>query len=164
MTVVNVVHGCCGVVALEVDERSRPGKAARYGVYNLTLVTSPHGIDQIKVSESRTRGPYHLGGSVSVLYSFEIAPGGNARLNEGNWVVGIGHTFHADDHWTTGKVEDHVEEAEMTPAELQVLDGQALAVLGKAESHAAVSQEAYLRPGLPCGLPEQQACEPGGRW
>jgi hypothetical protein len=34
----------------------------------------------------------------------------------------------------------------------------------KAEAHSPVSQEAYLHPGLPCGLPARQACEPGGRW
>lgn len=164
-TIVKVLHGCCGVVALEVYERSRPGRTARFGVYGLTVVTSPHMIDQVKVFEDKTHGPYHLGEAIaSQLYSFEIAPGGNARLNEGNWTVGVSHPFHADAHWTTGKIEDHVEEAELTAAELQVLYGQALAVLNKAENHAPITTEAYLAPGLPCGLPEHQACEPGGRW
>jgi hypothetical protein len=164
-TIVKVLHGCCGVVALEVYERSRPGRTARFGVYGLSLVTSPHMIDQIKVFEDKTHGPYHLGEAIaSELYSFELSPDGNARPHEGNWGIGVSHPFHADDHWITGKVAYHYEEAELTAAELQVLDGQALSVLNKAESHTPVSQEAVLAPGLPCGLPENQACEPGGRW
>lgn len=160
MTSVKVITGCCGVRALEVFERARPGSVPRYGVYYLGLVTKPGGrIEKITLSEDTTKRGYRLGAATDgPEYSFGLGPG------HGNWSIVVGHAHHHDDRYTTEKVAYHYEEAQLTAEGLQALYAQALAVLTKAERHAPVSEEVYLHPGLPCGLPEHQACEPGGRW
>ena len=159
MTAVKVTHLCCGGLGIVIDERSRPGSFAHYGVYDLELIASRGGtIESVAIGEFTTHRGYHFVGEISELYGFSIAPG------QGNWSVGVSHASHFDDRYTTGTVGLHYEEAELTAAELQVLYEQALAVLTKAENHAPVTEETYLHPGLPCGLPEHQACEPGGKW
>lgn len=160
MTSVKVVKGCCGVRVLAVYERARPGRFARYGAYNLELVIGRVGkIEKIEITEYTTHRDYHFKRETgSPTYSIDI---GSAAEH---WSIGIGHAYHPDDIYTTGKVAYHYEEAQLTAVELQTLFTQALAVLTKAERHAPVSKEAYRHPGLPCGLPEHQACEPGGRW
>jgi hypothetical protein len=161
MTAVKVIKGCCGVRALEVYERARAGHFARYGAYNFELVTGRGGkIEKIAIHEFPTRRGYNFEGEVgSPTYSIGIGP------SQGRWEIGVSHAYHVDDHYTTGKVVFHDPSlAELTVAELQALYDQALAVVKKAGNHAPVSEEAYLDAGLPCGLPENQACEPGGRW
>lgn len=160
MTGVKVQHGCCGVRALEVYERARSGSFARYGAYLLELVTGRDGrIEKVQLSEFPTHRGYHFSGEVgSDTYNIDIGP------SRGSWSISVGHAYHPDLIYTTGKVQLHEGVAQLTTAELQVLYEQAVAVLKKAEDHALVSEEAYLHPGLPCGLPEYQACEPGGKW
>jgi hypothetical protein len=159
MTAVKVVKGCCGVRALEVYERARPGSFAHYGVTYLQLVTQGASIQKVAIHEFTTKRGYRFGEAYGETpYSIDIGP------TQGHWSISVGHAYHPDEEYTTGKVVLHSQEAELTAAELQVLYAQALAVLTKAEHHAPVSEEAYLHPGLPCGLPENQACEPGGRW
>ena len=159
MTAHKVVHGCCGVVALEVYERARSGSFARYGVYYLQLVTKGTTIQKLAISEFTTKRGYRFGEAYGETpYSIDLGP------TQGHWSITVGHAYHPDDEYTTGKVVFHSQEAELTEPELQTLYDQALAVVKKAEDHAPVSEEAYLDAGLPCGLPEHQACEPGGRW
>jgi len=157
-TVVNEVSGCCGVHAVEVFERAHSGRIA-HGVYQLILVTKGGRTQQLRITEFTAHGWGHLPlKNASQLYEFLVGP------TRGSWRISIGHAYHSDIHYTTGKVAFHYEEAQLTPAELTVLYNQALSVLTKAEHHLPVSTEAYLHPGLPCGRPERQACEPGGRW
>jgi hypothetical protein len=159
MTAVKVIKGCCGVRALEVYERARPGSFARYGVYYLQLVTKGASIQKMAISEFTTKRGYRFGEAYSETpYSIDIGP------TQGHWSISVGHAYHPDEEYTTGKVMFHSQEADLTAAELQTLYGQALAVIKKAEDHLPVSDEEYLHPGLPCGVPEHQACEPGGRW
>jgi hypothetical protein len=160
MTSVKVVKGCCGVRGLELYERARAGSFARYGAYYLEVVTGRGGkLEKVRIIEYPTHRGYNFTGEASSrTYSFGIAP------TMGQWSIVTGHAYHPDDRYTTAKVAYHYEEAQLTTAELQALYTQALTVLTKAEHHAPVSQETYLHPGLPCGLPENQACEPGGRW
>lgn len=160
MTTSKVVYGCCGVVALEVYERARAGSFARYGVYYMELVTQHGAIEKVSISELTTKRGYRFGEAYEETpYSIDMGPGSG-----GYWVIGLGHPSHPDSHWTTAKVQYHGNEAELTPAELQAIYSQAVGVLAKAEAHDPLSEAAYLHPGLPCGLPEHQACEPGGTW
>jgi len=158
-TVVKEVSGCCGVHALEVFERARASSLAHEGVYQFILVTKGLEIQQIRITEFTAHGWGHFPlENASQLYEFLVGP------TRGSWRISIGHAYHSDIHYTTGKVPLHTEEANLTAAELGTLYGQARLVLTKAEHHLPVSTEAYLHPGLPCGLPGHQACEPGGRW
>ncbi len=159
MTAVKVVKGCCGVRALEVYERARPGSFARYGVYYIQLVTKGASIQKLAIDEFTTKRGYRFGEAYGETpYSIDIGP------TQGHWSISVGHAYHPDEEYTTDKVVLHSQEAELTASELQTLYDQALTVVKKAETHSPFSKEEYLHPGLPCGLPEHQACEPGGRW
>jgi hypothetical protein len=155
------VSGCCGVRAIEVRERARVNASGQVGTYFLTLVRQRHpAIAKVSIVEGvtsrgayRTRAPHY-----ELLYAVGLAP------ERRYWTLVTSHAHHADDRYTTDQVAFHHEEAELTAGGLAVLYGQAVQVLTKAEHHLPVSDEEYLRPGLPCGLPTQPACEPGGRW
>jgi hypothetical protein len=131
MTAVKVVKGCCGVVALEVYERARPGSLARSGVYFLELVTQHGVIEKVAISELTTKPGYTFGEAYDgTPYSIDMGP---AR---GNWSIGVDDAGHPDLVYTTGTVQLHEGVTQLTTQELQVLYQHALSVLTRARNHA----------------------------
>jgi hypothetical protein len=157
--------GCCGVRVLTVWYRSRLGPHARHGAYLFQLVSHRGVIDKIVLAEGSSHGAFQYPKSALTdeLYSFAIVREGadSGRLH---WGIVLKHPNRADDRYTTGTVAFHYEEAELTAASLAQLYQQALSVVRKGERREPVTTEPYLHPGLPCGLPQNQACEPGGPW
>jgi hypothetical protein len=131
LTAVKVVKGCCGVRALEVYERARPGSFARAGVYFLELVTQHGSIEKVAISELTTKRGYRFGEAYDETpYSVNMGPG------RGSWSIGVGRAGHPDLIYTTGTVQPHEGTTQLTASELQVLYEQALGVLTKASDRA----------------------------
>jgi hypothetical protein len=147
---VKTVTSPFGVRALEVLYRAKPGSLSRHGAYLLWVVTGPHGLEKLVVTEFRSRRPYVFGMTAGEsTYQLDWTPGniGFTWLSTGT----IGYEHH---HSTASN------QAILTRTRLEVFYTQALAVIRKAERHAPITKEEELHPGIPCGprAPGEPAC------
>lgn len=130
-----------GVHALDVLYRALPGTLSQHGAYVLELITGPHGIEKVAVTEFRSRRRYVFDTNATGedTYSLDWTPGdiGFTWLSTGT----ISYTLHATAS----------NQAIMTRARLETFYKQALMVVRKAEQHGPVTREEELHPGIPCG-------------
>lgn len=161
-TITKLTKGCCGVRAINVYYLAKPGRYAKYGAYALVAVfadgrLSPSTITSIALIEYPTYRRYQAGSTARTpTYSLALA-----RNSQADWSANLGFIGHSDLSYTTGQVALHEEATFLTPADLSLFYAQALHVLRKAESHAPVTPEEYLHPGLPCDLMDEPVCASG---
>ncbi len=143
--------GCCGVRTIEVFYLAKPGSYAKHGAYELRGYfthgrLSPSTSNGVLIAEFPTHGPYHLGATIGTpTYLFQLD-----AETRGAWTLDASYIERAQLHYTTRASSPHEQITRLTAANLSPFYGQALGVLHKAESHAPVTPETFLHPGLSC--------------